>query len=102
MNKENQETEPFLSASTPEKTPIIKTALSKLNRLIIPMTILYGVICNMNKLVLVYAANQFCDALGLSFSEYGTGISLYYITYAIFQVLPTNYNFTINSIFKGT
>lgn len=36
-----------------------------------------------------FAASDFCEALGLTYSQYGLGVSIFYITYLIFEI-PSN------------
>lgn len=66
-----------------------KSSLKKLNKCIIPICNIIILLSYMNLGNLSFAANQFCTAINITYIEYGTGASLFYITLVIFQV-PSN------------
>lgn len=74
-------TEPLLTT-----TDIEKSAISKLNKIIIPISYIITVFAAIDRSNLNYAANQFCSSINISYSEYGTGASLFYITLILFSI----------------
>lgn len=73
-------TEPLLSNN------IEKPVISKLNKIIIPICFTITLLSSIDRSNLNYAANQFCTAINLSYSAYGTGASLFYITFILFSL----------------
>ncbi|RWR03345.1 MFS transporter [[Pantoea] beijingensis] len=70
-------------------TDLYTTTLKKLNAKIIPFIIICYFVANLDKTNISIAALQMNADLGLSASMYGLGVSMFYISYIIFEI-PSN------------